>query len=228
VCEQAIRQLGEFWRWCGLPAGRWPEALAKCRRYWGLIRAHNARARLTAVATAEEFYLKHVADSLAVLLAWPELFAGPGPAADVGSGAGLPGVVLALALPALRLTAVEANRKKAAFIALAADELGLAGRVHVAPRTSRELAKEHDYTRRFAVVTARAVAPAEKLIRNVRGLLAPAGSAVLYKTPPAVEAELPLARREAGRHKLRIEVSGEIALPAGAGRRQLLRVVAPG
>ncbi len=183
-----------------------------------------------------DFYLKHVADSLAVLPAWPGVFTGKIRLADVGCGAGLPGIVLAVALPELHLTAIESTQRKAAFVELAAAELGLAGRVEVVTRRSRELAHNEQYRSRFDVVTARAVGPAEKIIRENRQLLArtcrersrTGGSLVLYKTPAAVADELPLAQREAGKHKMAIETSGEIALPARAGTRQFIRIIVSG
>ncbi len=174
-----------------------------------------------------DFYLKHVADSLAVLPVWPEILNGPVRLADVGCGAGMPGIVLAAALPELHLTAIESSRKKAAFVELASAELGLSGRVEVANRRSRELGRLERYWGRFNVVTARAVGRADKIIRENRMLLAPGGSVILYKTPSAVAEELALARREAGKHKLTIEISEPITLPAEAGTRQFIRITTP-
>jgi len=177
--------------------------------------------------SAEDFYLKHVADSLAVLCAFPGLLDAAA-LADVGCGAGLPGLVLAVALPRLHVAAIESNRKRAGFVQRAAGELGLAHRVQVVARRSRELGHDENYRRRFEVVTARAVAPAEKLIRDCRLLIAPGGSAILYKTPQSIAAELPLAEREARKHKLTLETSGIIDLPGEAGTRQFIKVTAGG
>lgn len=225
--QQSADQLRRFWLDCGLASPAWPAALAKYQLYWDLIGAHNARANLTAAGSAEVFYLKHVADSLAALLAWPELLTRATRLADVGSGAGLPGVVLAIALPKLRVAAIESNQKKAAFVALAVRRLDLADRVDVVAGRSRQLGHDPRYSRRFPVVAVRAVAAADKLIRDVRLLLAPGGSAIFYKTPQAIAGELPLARREAAKHKLTVEMSQTIELPAGAGTRQFMRIVAP-
>lgn len=219
-------QVRAFWIACGLGAEAWPEAIQSYERYWDLIRAHDAEAGLMGRVSGEDFQLKHVADSLAVLAAFAGLLDAAA-LADVGCGAGLPGVVLAAALPRLRLTAIESNRRKASFLELAAAELGLADRVEVVPRRSRELGHDGNYRHRFDVVTARAVAPAEKLIRDCRLLIAPGGSAIFYKTPESMAAELPLARREAHKHGLTVESSEVVELPGGAGRRQFIRVIAP-
>ena len=219
--------LRDFWIGCGLPARDWPAAIARYARYRQLIEAHNAAAALMGPAGTRDFHLKHVADSLAVLKVYPHLLGGAVRLADVGCGAGLPGIVLAIALPELLLTAVESNRRKADFVAMAAEELELADRIRVLPRRSRELAADQRYAHAFDVVTVRAVAPAEKLIRDCRRLIAAGGSAILYKTPEAVAGELPAARRLAQRHGLAVEASEPLALPAGAGRRQFIRVTAP-
>jgi 16S rRNA G527 N7-methylase RsmG len=99
--------------------------------------------------------------------------------------------------------------------------------VEVVARRSRELGHDGRYRGRFAALTARAVAPAERLIRDCRLLLAPGGQAIFYKTPPSVAAELPLARREADKHGLTVSVSEVVELPLGAGKRQFIGVAAP-
>jgi len=227
VCGAREMALDAFWSSCGLPADAWPAAKDAYERYERLIDVHNAAARLMGPGTEGDFSLKHVADCLAVLRAWPDLFAGDMELADVGCGAGLPGIVLAVALPQVRLTAIESNRRKADFVRDAADALGLGDRVQVVARRSRELGYQDAYRGRFPVVTARAVGRAEKVIRDTRLLIAPGGSAILYKTPAAIAEEWPLAAREAGKHKLALDLSDVVALPTDAGTRQLVRVRAP-
>ena len=228
VSEHAETELRHFWDRCGLDSEAWPAASRNFRRLRDLVGIHNAEAGLMGPGWAEHFHTKHVADSLALLLACGDLLAGNVVAADVGSGAGLPGIVLAIACPLLRLTAIESNAKKARFVALAAARLGLGGRVEVVARRSREVARQADCRRRFQLVVARAVAPAGKLIRDCHALIAPGGSAFFYKTPRGVNAELPLARREAAKHKLAVETSQIVELPGGAGSRQFIRIIAPG
>lgn len=101
-----------------LPAG----AEEKLLVYLALLSKWNRTYNLTAVRDEAEMVTHHLLDSLAVL---PHLGA-VASLADVGSGAGLPGLPLAVARPDLRLTSVEANQKKAAFQQQAKIELGLA------------------------------------------------------------------------------------------------------
>jgi len=227
VCNEGETELAAFWDRCGLPGSSREAAMRDYRRFWELIQAHRVDYRLMGRVTEYDFYLKHLADSLSVLLVWPELFAGPVRLADVGSGAGLPGLVLALALPELHLTAIESNRKRARFIRLAAQELSLAGRVEVIDRRSRELGHDPAHRGRYELLTARAVAKSDKLIRDCRLLLAPGGSAIFYKTPAGLTEEMPLARREAQRHHLDLATSAVIELPRSAGTRQFIRLYAP-
>ena len=77
---------------------------------------------------------------------------------DVGSGGGLPGLVLKITQPDLSVTLVEADEAKAAFLIQASARLGLA-RVDVVPHRAEEVAHDRRYREAFDVATARALAP---------------------------------------------------------------------
>lgn len=85
----------------------------------------NQKVNLTAITAPDEVVEKHLLDSLAVL---PEV-QGARSLLDLGAGAGLPGIPLALALPELQVTLVDAVAKKVGFMKHAIAILGLAGRV---------------------------------------------------------------------------------------------------
>ncbi|HET9945214.1 MAG TPA: 16S rRNA (guanine(527)-N(7))-methyltransferase RsmG [Actinomycetes bacterium] len=110
--------------------------------------------------------------------------------ADVGSGAGLPGVVLAIARPDLRVTLVEPLLRRTRFLDETVEELGLQAQVEVVRGRAEELAG----TRTFDVVTARAVAPLERLARWCLPLVDPDGELVAMKGASA-GAEVEAARR---------------------------------
>jgi 16S rRNA (guanine527-N7)-methyltransferase len=102
-----------------------PAALAPpLLRYLALLNAQNALYNLTAIRDPAEQVTKHLLDSLSVL---PHVPAGR--LIDVGTGAGLPGIPLALARPALEVTLLDSRNKKVAFCAMATAALGLAPRV---------------------------------------------------------------------------------------------------
>ena len=100
---------------------------------------------------------------------------------DVGSGAGLPGLPLAILRPDLQVTLVESLLRRSDFLELAVAELGLAERVTVV----RARAEEHQG--RYQVVTSRAVAPLPRLIGWTRPLLARGGSMLALKGQSAAE-----------------------------------------
>ena len=100
-----------------LPEG----ASGKLAAYLSLLRKWNRTYNLTAIQDEARMVTHHLLDSLAVL---PHLM-DVKTLADVGSGAGLPGIPLAICRPDLSLTSIETNQKKAAFQQQAKIELGL-------------------------------------------------------------------------------------------------------
>ncbi len=97
-------------------------AQQKLRDYLALVQKWNKVYNLTAVRDAEKMLTHHLLDSLAVV---PHV-AHAKTLLDVGSGAGLPGIPLALALPDLQVTLLDSNQKKTAFLHQAVIELQLA------------------------------------------------------------------------------------------------------
>ena len=109
---------------------------------------------------------------------------------DIGSGAGLPGLVLAVARPDLRLTLVEPLLRRTTFLEEAVEALGLE---HV--EVVRARADALHGTRTFDVVTSRAVAPLARLLGWSMPLVAPTGSLVAMKGSSVAE-EVEAARAE--------------------------------
>lgn len=107
----------------GLSAGA--AQLDQLQGYLALLRHWNATYNLTAVRDPAQMLTQHLADCLAVIGPLRRQLAEPGgrQLIDVGSGGGLPGVVLAVMLPGLRVTCVDTVGKKAAFVRQVAAEL---------------------------------------------------------------------------------------------------------
>lgn len=137
--------------------------------------------------------------------------------ADLGSGAGLPGLVLALARPDLEVTLIEPMARRTAFLEEACLILGV-GTVNVV----RCRAEEWSRPERFDVVTARALAPLPKLLSWALPLVAPGGSVLAMKGSSAEE-EIAAAGGELARWRAQAEVVRS-AVP-GASRSTVVRVV---
>jgi 16S rRNA (guanine527-N7)-methyltransferase len=117
----------------------------------------------------------HVADALVALELAPVREARR--IADLGSGAGFPGLVLAAALPSAEVALVEANRRKCDFLERAAAEMELPRTAVVASRVESWQAGAGSRD----LVTARAVAPLAVLVEYAAPLLAPGGALVAWK-----------------------------------------------
>ena len=158
------------------------QQMALLERYLDLVMVANEQVNLTRITSREEARVLHIEDSLAGL---PEVQAAPaGLLGDMGSGAGFPGIPLA-AVTGRKTVLIESVGKKAAFLKVFVDELGLAGRVEVFSGRLEELCE----TRRgaFAVMTARALSQTGSLMELAAPLLAQGGRLVCYKAQPSEE-----------------------------------------
>lgn len=135
---------------------------------------------------------------------------------DVGSGAGLPGIPLAIVRPDLRVTLLEPMLRRSSFLELSVAELGLADRVEVIR------ARAQDHRARYDVVTARAVAELDRLVQWCAHLLAPNGRMVVLKGASA-PAELDSAQASLGRLGLGGTVH-ELAIPGSDERTWAVEV----
>lgn len=158
-----------------------------------LLQRANSTMNLTRVADPTRGRLLHVADSLTLL---PHLPGDTSSVCDVGSGGGVPGLVLAIVLPETAITLVEATRKKAEYLRAAAAELAL-GRVTVRAQRAEDFARVEG-RERFDVVTARAVAALPQLLEWCLPLTR-VGGCVLAMKGPRVADELPAAQRALAR-----------------------------
>lgn len=140
-----------------------PEAQAKLLAYLELLAKWNRAYNLTAVRDPVEMVARHLLDALAVLP-----FVHGMTLADLGSGAGLPGIPLAIARPDLAVTLIESNGKKARFLREAARALPL-------PNVVVREARVQEAAGPFDVVTARAFASLADMLAWGGHLLAAGG-----------------------------------------------------
>lgn len=157
----------------------------RTEQLFDLMLRWNQRINLVAKADNDTLWQRHVVDSAQLNDLLPP---GSSPAADLGSGAGFPGLVLAC-MSERPWHLVEIDRRKAAFLIAAAGEIGLP---HVQVHTTRI---ENVILPPLGVLTARALAPLGHLLGFAERLLAPDGVAVFPKGRTA-EAELTAVRRD--------------------------------
>jgi 16S rRNA (guanine527-N7)-methyltransferase len=144
----------------------------KLLAYVALLDKWNKVYNLTAVREPEAMITQHLLDSLAVL---PQLGAGK-TLVDVGAGAGLPGIPLAIARPDLRVTLSDSSHKKTTFMQQACVELGLNNATVVCERVERvQLAQKAD------AVISRAFSDLKEFARLASHLLAPGGRLLAMK-----------------------------------------------
>jgi 16S rRNA (guanine527-N7)-methyltransferase len=151
-------------------------------RYVDLLRTWNARVRMLGDREPEALIQKHLPDCLALATLLPDA----GPVADIGTGAGLPGLVLACVRPSVAFWLVESRRRRASFLHEATARLGL-GNVLVVDSRAEDLATLPGFAGRASVVTARAVA-LDPLLAVAAPLLQPSGRVLVMqsqKEPPA-------------------------------------------
>jgi len=152
-----------------------PPALAdKLALHFDLLTEANAAFNLTAITDAETAAVKHYWDCLAMAPLLEKLPAGAA-VADIGSGGGFPGLVLAAALPQHSFTLIEATGKKCAFLADAAAAMGLTN-VKVETLRAEEAGRAAHLRAAFDAVTARAVAALNVLAEYALPLLKVGGT----------------------------------------------------
>ena len=149
---------------CG-PLPAMDEFLNRMRVFGEFLYETNRTMNLTRIPP-EVFWCKHVCDSLSVLRAVPELGGSLEALCDVGCGAGFPSLVLAAAFPQRFVVPVDSTGKKIAFVRQAAERMGL-NNVSPVQARAHEIARRAPYRGSFGFVTARAVADASALIREI-------------------------------------------------------------
>ena len=179
------------------------ETLARLKVFVALLEEWNARHNLVSKSSLTDVWRRHVWDSAQLA---PLIPASAKTLADLGSGAGFPGLVLAILRPELSVTLFEATRKKADFLKAAAERV----RARVEVRNER---MEEAEPKVFDIVTARACAPLEKLLSYAQLFSGP-NTICLFLKGQSVEAELTQThkswRMKALRHPSLTDPSGSI------------------
>lgn len=140
------------------------QTAARFADYCALLLRWNTRTNLTAIRDEDGIHSRHFVESIACARGLP---AGIATLLDFGSGAGFPGIPIALCRPEIAVTLAESQGKKAAFLREAVRTLGLSSGVHSG--------RAEELTSKFECVTLRAVDHMSEAVRVASGLLAPGG-----------------------------------------------------
>ena len=166
--------------------------LDRLARYHALVTEWNARIDLTAVLDPEEMVDRHYLDSAAPLALG--LIPQGARVIDVGTGAGLPGIPLCILRPDLRVTLLDAQRKRVTFLQAAIEALDLpAQAVHM---RAEDAARDEAHREAYDVAVSRAVAATPTLLELTLPFVRVGGRAIAWKGP-GLQAELEQARRAA-------------------------------
>ncbi len=145
-----------------------PGDLDRLGSYLDRLEEANRRFNLTAITDRESMWVRHIADSLTLLPLLASVQAKR--VVDVGSGGGLPGIPLAIAMPEAQVTLVESTGKKVRFLEQTAEALGLSN-VTVVQERAETLAHRREYREAFDAAVARAVGKLPVLLELTMGFL---------------------------------------------------------
>jgi 16S rRNA (guanine527-N7)-methyltransferase len=181
-----------------------PQLSQICKLYDGIV-AGNKLMNLTRITSPEEFWEKHLWDSLWPVgdcLASTDLLR----ALDIGTGGGFPGLPLAIARPDAEVTLLDSTRKKITFLQQLAEELGLTNVRTLAERAETAGLARH-YRSKFDLAMTRAVGPVTVCAEYAVPFLKIGGRAILYRGQweEHEEADLLAAAEELGARVVAIE-----------------------
>ncbi len=160
--------------------------------YHEMLVEWNSRMNLTGDASLETMLDRHYLDSLAPLQ-FTDLFPENASLIDVGSGAGLPGLLLAIARPDMKVLLLDSLAKRLKFLDAVIETLELTN-VQTLHARAEDAAHNPAYRERFTVATARAVAAAPVLMELLLPFVQIGGCALCYKGPSAAEEQEAAAR----------------------------------
>ena len=200
-----------------------PEFERRARAYLAELQRWNRVSRLTGYRVEAEQVIHLLLESLLLL---PVLPSPAAPLLDIGSGAGVPGLVLKLARPEWAVTLVEANRRRANFLRHVGRQLGLQG-IHVEEARAEMLGGQSRLRGAFRTVTMRAVVTPGMACGLARPFLDPQGRLVMALGPRAMAPtgavrEVAVAEPTAGlrlRRRFLIIPANELAVDVPRGTR---------
>ena len=166
-------------------AGLGPEENRKFDDFARMLEEANRIHNLTRITGLEQIRIRHFADSLAALPELERLAEGKGlRILDIGSGAGLPGLAIAIARPQWKVTSLDGTGKKVRFQQEVIRKLGLRNAEAIQGR-AEELARDDGWREKFDAALARALGDLAKVAGLALPLVRPGGEVLAWKGPAA-------------------------------------------
>lgn len=187
------------------------EQIEKLDKFYKLLIEWNKKINLTRIEDEKEVYLKHFYDSLTIVKVVD--LNKINTLCDVGTGAGFPGIVLKIVFPNLKITLIDSLQKRVNYLNTIINELNLNNieAVH---------ARGEEYKGKFDLVTSRAVANIEKLVKYTMHLVSPSGIFVAMKGDIDNELTEDIKRKLSKKYKItKIE---KFLLPIEESKRSLV------
>ncbi len=196
-----------------------PGLLDRYSEHARLVLEGNRRMNLTAIVTAKDVAAKHYLDSWRATRIVPLMGKS---VLDVGTGAGFPGMPIALAEPHAKVGLLDSIKKRADFVAETIQKLGVKNATAIHDRAEEHLARH-----RYDIVVMRAISSVRENVRLLRKVRHSHKDLVMLKGP-SWSREVRAAEREAERLGFRLDTVMEHTLPGDLGSRALLVYRAPG
>jgi 16S rRNA (guanine527-N7)-methyltransferase len=150
------------------------------QRLYEEILSGNRQLNLTRITTPEEFWEKHLWDSLRGVLPRLQSVTSPQSVIDIGTGAGFPGLPVAIAFPQSSVTLLDSTRKKINFLETLLAKVGIENATTLTGR-AEAIAQQPQHRQTYDIALLRAVAPASVCAEYALPLLKTDGLAILYR-----------------------------------------------
>ena len=188
-----------------------------------LLREWNKRINLTRLVEGDDFWITQVCDSLLPVkeeLKYPNI---SHKFIDVGSGCGLPGIAIAIAMPHSYITLLDSSIKKTTFLKEVSEEIGLSSRIKVVTERAETAGRDSILRGNFDFAIARAVAPATVVAEYLVPFLNSKGQAIIYKGGWD-EKEQQVLKKALIELNAEIRKTYKFSLPDSRGIRNIIRI----